>query len=73
VDLGDEAYAYDNDMNGVYFFWDTDSNAYTASSFTTGQLALAGIGGLAVGILGASVVMFATKKRKDVPETPAVA
>ncbi|MBR2088558.1 MAG: hypothetical protein IJ906_15825, partial [Oscillospiraceae bacterium] len=73
ADLGDEAYAYGNDMNGVYFFWDTDANAYTASSFTTGQLALAGIGGLAAGILGASVVMLITKKRKDVPETPAVA
>ena len=73
ADLGDEAYAYDNNMNGVYFFWDTDSNAYTVSSFTTGQLALAGIGGLAVGILGATVVMLSTKKRKETPEAQAVA
>ncbi|MBP0973281.1 MAG: hypothetical protein J5851_05175, partial [Oscillospiraceae bacterium] len=72
VDLGDEAYAYHNNMNGVYFFWDTDANAFTATTFTSGQLALAGIGGLAAGILGASVVMLATKKRKETPEAPAV-
>ncbi|MCR4643985.1 MAG: hypothetical protein K5695_01070, partial [Oscillospiraceae bacterium] len=53
MDMADMPYAYNSKMNGVYLFWDTDSNAYTASSFTTGQLALAGIGGLAVGILGA--------------------
>jgi hypothetical protein len=73
ADLGDEAYAYNNKQNGVYFFWDTDANAFTATAFTRGQLALAGIGGLAVGILGATVVMLLTKKRKDVPEAPTVA
>jgi hypothetical protein len=73
ADLGDEAYAYNNKQNGVYFFWDTDANAFTATAFTSGQLALAGIGGLAVGILGATVVMLSTKKRKDVPEAPTVA
>ena len=74
ADLGDEAYAFNNDMNGVYFFWDTDTNAFkTASTFTGGQLALAGIGGLAAGILGTTFVMMATKKRKDIPTTPIAA
>ena len=73
ANLGDEAYAYDNDKNGVYFFWDTDANAFTATAFTGGQLALAGVGGLAVGILGATVVTMMTRKRKETPEAPAVA
>ena len=74
VDLGDTAYAYHNDLNGIYLFWSSDSSAFaTASSFSTGQMALAGIGGLAVGILGASAVMLATKKRKDTPDATAVA
>ena len=74
VDLGDTAYAYHNDLNGIYLFWSSDSSAFaTASSFSTGQMALAGIGGLAVGILGASAVMLATKKRKENPDAPAVA
>ena len=73
ADLGDEAYAYNNKQNGVYFFWDFDANAFTATAFTGGQLALAGVGGLVVGILGATVVTMMTRKRKDVPEAPAVA
>ena len=73
MDIGDMAYAYNNDMNGIYFFWDTDANAFTATAFTGGQLALAGVGGLVVGILGATVVTMMTRKRKDVPEAPAVA
>ena len=72
ADLGDMAYAFHNDKNGVYFFWDT-THPYYASTFTKGQLALAGVGGLVVGILGASVVMLATKKRKETPDQPSVA
>ncbi len=73
MDIADMAYAYNNDMHGIYFFWDTDENPFTATNFTRGQLALTGIGGLAVGILGSSAVMLATKKRKETPDGPAVA
>jgi hypothetical protein len=74
VDLGDEAYAYDNDMDGVYLFWDSDEKAFAAaSSFTTGQLALAGVGGLAVGILGATAGMMLARKKKETPDAPVAA
>ncbi|MBR2087306.1 MAG: hypothetical protein IJ906_09265, partial [Oscillospiraceae bacterium] len=73
ADLGDLAYAFNNNKYGVYFFWDTDANAFTATAFTGGQLALAGVGGLAVGILGATVVTMMTRKRKETPEAPTVA
>ncbi len=50
---------------GVYFFWAADEKAFakeTASTFGTGQMALAGIGGLLLGIAGATLVL--NKKRK---------
>ncbi len=66
MDIADEAYAFNNKEGGIYLFWKDDAKAYaTASAFTTGQLALAGIGGLAVGILGATAVMMLRKKRQD--------
>ena len=70
VDLGDTAWAFNNDKKGVYFFWDEDTNAFAtdaASAFSGGQLALAGIGGLILGILGATLVLT-KKRRKDEPE-----
>ena len=70
VDLGDTAWAFNNGKKGVYFFWDEDANAFaeeTASAFSGGQLALAGIGGLILGIAGASLVLT-KKRRKDEPE-----
>ena len=70
VDLGDTAWAYNNGKKGVYFFWDADENAFaedTASTFTGGQMALAGIGGLILGIAGATLVL-GRKRRKDEPE-----
>jgi hypothetical protein len=70
VDLGDTAWAFNNDKKGVYLFWDADTNAFAAdaaSAFSGGQLALAGIGGLILGIAGATLVL--NKKRKeDEPE-----
>ena len=70
VDLGDTAWAFNNDKKGVYFFWDEDTNAFAteaASAFSGGQLALAGFGGLILGIAGATLVL--NKKRKeDEPE-----
>ena len=70
VDLGDTAWAFNNDKKGVYFFWDADTNAFAAdaaSAFSGGQLALAGIGGLILGIAGATLVLN-KKRRKDEPE-----
>ena len=70
VDLGDTAWAFNNDKKGVYFFWDEDTNAFAtdaASAFSGGHLALAGFGGLILGIAGATLVL--NKKRKeDEPE-----
>ena len=75
MNIADEAYAYNDDKGGIYLFWNEDAKAYNiASAFSKGQLALAGIGGLAVGIFGATAVMLLTnKRRKDEPETPAAA
>ena len=70
ADLGDTAWSFNNKKGGVYFFWDEDTNAFaaaTASAFGTGHLALAGFGGLILGILGATLVITA-KRRKDEPE-----
>ncbi|MBR7038454.1 MAG: hypothetical protein IKI21_04330 [Oscillospiraceae bacterium] len=68
MDIADEAYAFNNKEGGIYLFWKGDDTAYAAASaFTTGQLALTGIGGLAVGILGTTVVMMLGKKRKKEP------
>ena len=67
VDLGDTAWAYNNDKKGVYFFWDTDKAAFAAevaSAFSGGQLALAGIGGLLIGIAGATL-MLKKRRRKE--------
>ena len=68
VDLGDTAYSYNNNKNGVYFFWDGDAKAVsnkTASSFGAGQLALAGAGGLVLGLLIATIVFMPRKKKKE--------
>ena len=70
VDLGDTAWAFNNKKKGVYFFWDEDVGAFapkTASSFTAGNLAMAGIGGLILGIAGATLVMK-NRRRKDESE-----
>ena len=68
VDLGDTAWAFNNDKKGVYFFWDEDTKAYpaaeTASTFGGGSLALAGLGGLILGIAGSSAVLI-PKRRKE--------
>ena len=70
VDLGDTAWAFNNKKKGVYFFWDEDVGAFapkTASSFTAGNLAMASIGGLILGIAGATLVMK-NRRRKDESE-----
>ncbi len=72
VDIGSDAYNYRNDNNGIYMFWKTDANAYTASTFNYGYLALAAIGGLAVGIVGTTGVIL-PKRKKENSETPITA
>ena len=70
VDLGDTAWAFNNDKKGVRLYWDVDEGAFateTASAFGAGQLALAGIGGLILGI-AATTLVLTKKRRKDEPE-----
>lgn len=73
VDLGDTAWAFNNDKKGVYFFWDEDEGAFaaeTASAFSGGQLALAGIAGLILGI-GGSTLVVRPRRKKEESEEPA--
>ncbi len=55
---------------GMYLYWNGDTNAFadgapaTASAFNGGYLALAGIGGLAIGILGTWLVTRKGRKKK---------
>ncbi len=74
LDLGDMAYCYNNDKNGVYFFWDTDENAYsreaaeaaeTASTFSFGYIAIAAAAGIAVGIAGTGIFTWLRKKKSS--------
>jgi hypothetical protein len=70
VDLGDTAWAFNNAKEGVYFFWDADEKAFekeAASAFGTGQMALAGIGGLILGI-AATTLVLTKKRKKEEPE-----
>ena len=74
VDLGDTAWAFNNKKDGVYLFWDADENAplaATASTFSAGHMALAGIGGLALGLLIAFIGGQMRKKRKGEVEEKA--
>ncbi len=71
MDLGDMAYAFNNKMGGIYFFWDSDAEAFaaaseTASAFSAGYMALAAVAGLLVGILGTTLVLRPKKKRAAV-------
>ena len=75
--MDDDNYSYsvyeDKDgYSGMYLYWNGDVNAFadgasaTASAFNGGTLALAGIGGLALGILGTTLVMLPRlRKRKE--------
>ena len=66
--LDNEDYCFRSDNEGMYVYWKTDANAYpaeaTASTFSGGVLALAGFGGLALGILGTTLVMLPKMKKK---------
>ena len=74
LDLGDTAWAFNNKKKGVYFFWDEEKGAFaapTASAFTRGQMALAGILGLVLGAGGAVLVGRSKRRKKDEPEEAA--
>ena len=68
-DLGDTAYSFNNDKNGIYLFWTSDPKAYdtpkTASVFSRGQLALSGAAGLLVGVLGTTAFLRPRKKKEE--------
>ena len=71
VDLGDTAWSFNNKKKGVYFFWDEDSKAFAgeaASAFSGGHVALAAIGGLLLGIAGATLVVRAKRRKENEPE-----
>ena len=56
----------------MYLFWKSDTNAFTASTFSKGYIALAAVGGLAAGILGTTVVLV-PKRKKNIPDAPVAA
>ena len=72
LDLGDTAWAYNNKKNGIRLYWGEDKGAFavtTASAFGAGQLALAAIGGLLLGILGTTIAFRSKRRKKEEPET----
>ena len=73
VMIDNEAYSYRSDNEGMYLYWKSDTAAFTASSFGTGgTIAVSAIGGLIVGIAGATAVLL-PKKKKEQEHEPAEA
>jgi len=71
VNLTDDRYTYNDDMDGIYVYYKTTAAAAseTASSFGSGVLALVGAGGALVGvILGAVVTVLIQKKKEETEE-----
>ena len=69
VMIDNEAYSYRSDNEGMYLYWKGDTAAFTASSFGTGgTIAVSAIGGLIVGIAGATAVLLPKKKKEQEPE-----
>ena len=61
-------YSFRQDNNGMYLFWKGEETApLTSSTFNAGYLALAGIGGLLLGIIGTALVMLPKRKKKNKP------
>lgn len=77
--IDNDNYSY-RDNGGMYLYWQGDEMEFaeststaatapetpssTAFAFNSGFLALAGIGGLVIGILGITIVMFPMIKKK---------
>jgi hypothetical protein len=69
VKIDNEKYCYRSDNQGMYLYWKGDTGAFTASSFGTGgTIAVSAVGGLIVGILGATAVLLPKKKKEQEPE-----
>ena len=64
ANLNEEAYCYDPSCE-LYLFWANEGVGDTASSFSAGHLALVGVGGALVGILGTAITMGLTRKKKE--------
>ena len=67
VDLGDEAWSFNNDKKGVYFFWAEDTGAFmnaSASAFSGGHIAIAAAAGLIIGVLGATFMLLPKRKKE---------
>ena len=70
VMIDNEAYSYRSDNQGMYLYWKGDTAAFTASTFSTGgTIAVSAIGGLIVGILGATAVLLPKKKKEQKPDS----
>ena len=69
VKIDDTAYSFRDDNNGMYLFWKGDEKALsstaTASVFNAGYLALAGIGGLALGIFATTLILLPKLRKKE--------
>ena len=68
VMIDNEAYSYRSDNEGMYLYWKGDTAAFTASTFGTGgTIAVSAVGGLIVGIAGATAVLLPKKKKEQEP------
>ena len=72
VKIDHEDYCYRSDNEGMYLYWKGDATAFadaaasTASAFNNGgYIALSGVGGLALGILGTALVTGRKKKETE--------
>ncbi|MBR5031903.1 MAG: hypothetical protein IKX49_04260, partial [Clostridia bacterium] len=73
--IDNEKFCYRSDNNGMFLYWKGDEKAFadasqTASAFGSGgYMALTGVGGLALGIVGTA--LFTGRKKKEQNEEPA--
>ena len=71
VRIDNEKFCYRSDNNGMFLYWKGDADAFadasqTASVFGSGgYIAISGIGGLALGILGTTLVTGRKKKEQN--------
>jgi len=66
VKIDNVKFCYRSDNEGMYLYWRGDKGAFTASSFGTGgTIAISSVGGLIVGILGATAVLLPKKKKEQ--------